>query len=54
MSALEEITIETPDFASELYSRYYIANQQQAPVFTSGRTGVYYIRWRQNSVRSPC
>ena len=33
-SALEEITIETPDFASDLYSKYYIANQQQAPVFT--------------------
>ncbi|MCI1722837.1 MAG: transporter substrate-binding domain-containing protein [Lachnospiraceae bacterium] len=34
-SALEEITIETPDFANDLYSRYYIANQQQAPVFTA-------------------
>jgi len=32
--ALEEITIETPDFAGNLYSKYYIANQQQAPVFT--------------------
>jgi signal transduction histidine kinase/AmiR/NasT family two-component response regulator len=32
--ALEEITIETPDFAGDLYSKYYIANQQQAPIFT--------------------
>jgi signal transduction histidine kinase/ActR/RegA family two-component response regulator len=33
--ALEEITIETPDFAGNLYSKYYIANQQQAPIFTN-------------------
>ncbi len=32
--ALEEMTIETPDFAGNLYSKYYIANQQQAPIFT--------------------
>lgn len=32
--ALEEIAIETPDFAGNLYSKYYIANQQQAPIFT--------------------
>jgi signal transduction histidine kinase/ActR/RegA family two-component response regulator len=33
--ALEEITIETPDFSSELYNKYYIVNQQQTPVFTN-------------------
>lgn len=33
--ALNAITIETPDFASSLYSKYYIANQQQTPVFTN-------------------
>jgi signal transduction histidine kinase len=33
--AMRKITIETPDFASTLYSRYYLANQQQAPVFTA-------------------
>ncbi|MFZ2757081.1 MAG: transporter substrate-binding domain-containing protein [Atopobiaceae bacterium] len=34
-AALESITIETPDFSSELYRKYYIANQQQTPVFTA-------------------
>jgi signal transduction histidine kinase/CheY-like chemotaxis protein len=33
--AMEEITIQTPEFADGLYSRYYIANQQQSPVFTT-------------------
>jgi signal transduction histidine kinase/BarA-like signal transduction histidine kinase len=33
-TAMDEITIETPDFARNLYNRYYIANQQQSPVFT--------------------
>ena len=32
--ALGEISIETPDFSSSLYSKYYIANQKQIPVFT--------------------
>ena len=33
-SALEEITIETPDFASDLTANIILQNQQQAPVFT--------------------
>lgn len=32
--ALVQIAIETPDFTSELYGRYYLANQKQSPVFT--------------------
>jgi len=32
--AMSEMSIETPDFASSLYSRYYLANQDQVPVFT--------------------
>lgn len=32
--ALGEITIQTPDFFNGLYSRYYLANQKQTPVFT--------------------
>ena len=32
--AAEKIAIETPDFTSDLYSRYYVANQKQTPVFS--------------------
>jgi signal transduction histidine kinase/ABC-type amino acid transport substrate-binding protein/ActR/RegA family two-component response regulator len=32
--AMGKIVIETPDFANSLYSRYYLANQKQTPIFT--------------------
>lgn len=45
-TALDDITIETPDFASNLYRRYYIANQKQTPVFTEEEKK--YIAANQN------